>query len=106
MTNLNIQANINKADYIIVPQYKNVIGIEEQYEHLDFENSHYTLADNGLFMPTISIFMQHYMNVKDALEGKITLHYANNATVTKNDLKKIWDKLNKNTWTWLDARFI
>ena len=102
---LNFGVNINKAEYVIVPQYKTAIGINESYKNLDFQGAHFALADNGLFMPTIPIFMQHYLNVKSALDGTRTLQYANNTTVAENDLKKIWDKINKNIWTWLDAEF-
>ena len=65
---LSVQADINKADYVKIPNTNILIARIEQdeYKGLTWQNTHYKLNENGLFMPTPKLFMPYFMNVIDA----------------------------------------
>lgn len=51
----------------------------KEFEHnpearVDWYNTHFILASKGLFMPTPSVFLQHYLNARDAVLGKNKLY--------------------------------
>ena len=86
------------------------------YNNTKWEKEHFKLHENGLYMPTPSIFMKHFKNVVDAFNNNKTLYYANNSPVSKDDIKDIYLHLTKDhiaiygsnpgAWTWLNARFV
>ena len=106
---LSIKANINAKDYIRIPGSNTVISRNELHKGLNWENTHYALADNGLFMPPPSLFMPFYINVRDASQGKITLYTADNAPIPRDEAEDLWKYLSSGhrngCWTWLDAKF-
>jgi len=106
---LDVRANIKGEVYIRVPNSKVVISRNESYQGLTWENTHYALADNGLFMPTPSLFMPYLIQVRDASQGKITLYTADNKPVPRDEAEDLWKYLSSNhkggCWTWLDAKF-
>ena len=79
-------SRINPSEYIQIPQYMALIG-------------------EGLFMPTIPIYMTHYLNTRDASQGKTDLYDANGAQLSNSEVNKHWNQLSKDCWTWLDAMF-
>ena len=112
-TPLNIPASINKSDYIIMPNAPNtIISNYELFKQdkLNWENSHYKLAENGLWMPNAELFMPYFLKLKEASEGRITLQYADNNPVPLDKAKDLWKYLttdfNTGVWTWLDDKFV
>src|SRR3989338_9505335 len=105
----DVRTNIKGEVYIRVPNSKVVISRNESYKGLDWKNTHYALADNGLFMPTPSLFMPYFVNVRDATQGKITLYTADNKPVPRDEAEDLWKYLSSGhrggCWTWLDAQF-
>ena len=106
---LFIPANINRQDYIKIPNTDVVIARQETEKGKDWEATRYALADNGLFMPTISLFMPYYINVRDAAQGKATLYTADNKQIPRNEAEELWKYIStdykRGCWTWLDAKF-
>src|SRR3989344_4990651 len=106
---INVRANINQQDYIRVPNTDTLISRAEQHKGLDWNNAHYNLADNGLFMPTPALFLPYFVNVRDATQGKITLYTADNKPVPRDEAEDLWKYLSSGhrggCWTWLDAQF-
>ena len=116
---LAVNPNIVAHDYIQIPKLRKVISrLEVQgYNNLNWEDTHFKLNENGLYMPTIPLFMQHLMNVIEAYKskGKKTLFDASGNPVSEKDLGDIYFHLmkdhiavygsNPGAWTWLDARF-
>ena len=105
----DVRTNIKGEVYIRVPNSKVVISRYESYKGLDWKNTHYALADNGLFMPTPSLFMPYFVNVRNAAQGKITLYTADNKPVPRDEAEDLWKSLSSGhkggCWTWLDAKF-
>ena len=109
---LNIAPNVKSMDYIAVPQYDIFIAKEVSLKGKNWQDTHYELGDNGLFMPRIDHLTAHFLNVKDAAEGKRTLYDGDNNPINLNEAKELWDYFSstKNRskgvcWTWLDALF-
>ena len=107
--NLNVQNNINKSDYIVIPNTDILISREELYKGKTWNDAHYALQENGLFMPTPAIFMDYFLKVKEAEEGKISLNYSDGNPLNKKEAKNLWKYLTTNfdngCWTWLDSLF-
>lgn len=103
------KTNINKSEYIIIPNTKIIISREELYKNKNWKDSHYTLQDNGLYMPTPAIFIDYFLKVKQAQEGKISLSYADGNPLKKKEVEDLWKYLttnfDKGCWTWLDSLF-
>ena len=112
ITPLDVPSNINKSDYIVIPNTNIVISNYELFKQdkLNWENSHYKLAENGLWMPNAELFMPYFLKVKEASEGKITLQYADGNSVPLGKAQDLWKYLttnfNSGVWTWLDDKFI
>jgi len=111
--------NITKKDYIQIPGINRVISrFEVQgYNNMNWDNTHFKLHENGLYMPTPAVFMKHFMNVVEAHKsnGQKTLFDAAGNPISKKDLEDIYLHLTKDhiavygnqagAWTWLDAKF-
>src|SRR3989338_5796202 len=113
---LAINPNFVKHDYVQIPGANRVISRFEVlgYNDLNWENTHFKLHDNGLYMPTIPLFMQYFMNVLNSYKskGKKPLFDANGNPVPENETKDIYLHLTKNhiaaygqgtqegAWTW------
>ena len=107
---LNVRADIKEEDYIKIPSTSIVIARQESHKGLKWENTHCTLAENKLFMPTPALFMPYFVNVRDAAQNKITLYTTDNNPIPRNEVEDLLKYLSTNhrngCWTWLDARFI
>nr|AQS34880.1 hypothetical protein [uncultured archaeon] len=111
---LTVQANVNGADYIQVPQFNTLIGKREILKGKNWVSTHYELADKGLYMPNPAIFMSHFMNVKSASEGQNILYDGNRSPISRDESREQWNYLSSTDrspfngqicWTWLDALF-
>ena len=109
---LEVQANINRKDYVKVPNTNTLIAKFEPDESkgLTWEKTHYKLAENGLFMPSPALFMPYFMNVIDAYNGKIQLYDGEGNPISKQEIEDIYKHLtinhiNNGAWSWLDAKF-
>ena len=106
---LNVNASINGQDYIRIPNTKILIAKQESYKGMKWEETHFALAENGLFMPTPALFMPYFLSIKDAASGNLTLYDGNNNPIAKEEAEDLWKYLTTNhrkgCWTWLDAKF-
>lgn len=110
---------ITRSDYIQVPGYSGIISkFEVQGDNnLNWQETHFKLHDNGLYMPTTPFFMTHFTNVVDVYnsKGKKQLLDGNGSPVSEKEAedialhmlkahKAVYGNL-KGAWTWLDAYF-
>ena len=88
----------------------------EGYNNKNYNNTHRMLLRNGLYMPTPFIFMTHFKNVMDAIQGRGKLLYADGTEVEEElkvdiykhlteDFKDAYGGENPGAWTWLNAQF-
>jgi len=102
---LEVKADIDKADYIQILDTNIIIAKQQDYNNLTWQDTQYALVDSGLYMSTPSLFMQHFVNAKDAAEGKIKLYDGNGNPIKKDEAKDIYNTLATDCWAWLDAAF-
>jgi len=106
---LDVKANITLSDYIQIPDQNILIAKQETLKGKTLENTHYKLAENGLFMPSPAIFMPYFVKVRDAAQGSLTLYDGNNNPISRDEAEDLWEYLSTNhrdgCWTWLDAFF-
>jgi len=104
-----VRARVNKSDYIVVPNTNIIISKEEIHRGLDWNNTHYALADNGLYMPSPSLFVNYFKSVLEAKKGNLVLSYADNTTLSIGEVDDLYKYLTTNhrngCWTWLGAKF-
>ncbi len=114
-----VSAAINRASYLIVPQYSLLIAKYEPDEFKGFkwenkdnpkEGVHYKLRQKGLEMPTPLQFMTHFNNVVKAYKGNRILLDGNGRQLPRNEVEDLYkhfttDHINGGAWTWLKARF-
>ncbi len=114
--------NIVSHDYIQIPGTNRIISrFEVQgYNNLNWGNMQFKLHENGLYMPTVPEFMQHFQNVVASYnsKGKKPLFDANGNPISEEDIEDIYLHLTKNhiatygagtsegAWTYLDAKFL
>jgi hypothetical protein len=113
-TPLIMPSDMNKADFIKIPETKTVISKKELYkgDNLDWQGSHFKLAENGLYMPIPDKFMKYFLSVQRATQGDITLYDANNNPIPRDEVEELWNYYSSTErgdkgvcWTWLDAKF-
>jgi len=108
-TNIIPPASINPADFLRIPGTQTLISREEMHKGLTWENTHFALSENNLYMPPPKTFMPYFLQVKSAAQGKTTLYDGNNKPIPRKDAKNLYKYLTtdyKNgCWTWLDAKF-
>ena len=121
LLSLNISANINKGDYLQIPGTNQIISKFEilGYNNLNWNDTHFKLAENSLYMPTPRIFMSHFVNVVDAYKNKKPLFDSQGNDISRKEVEDIYKHLTinhiaayqsqggsqKGAWTWLDALF-
>lgn len=112
---LELSQNINRSDYIKIPNTSILISKREIHKGKNWEETHYALAQDGLFMPSPAIFMDYFLKVKEAAEGKLSLKDAEGNSLSRQESSELWDYISstdrakfngKLCWTWLDARFV
>jgi len=87
------ETNIDPSDYIQIPDRNILIAKEETLKGENWEDTHYKLAENGLFMPSPAIFMPYFVNVRDAAQGNLTLHDENDNPISRDEAKSLWKYL-------------
>ena len=96
-------------DYIKVED--TLISKKEIFKGKTWKDTHFALAEKGLFMPPPNLFMLHYSKVRDAAQGKLILYDGDNNEIPKEEAIEHWNYLSSSTdrvkicWTWLDAKF-
>jgi hypothetical protein len=106
---VNVQSNIDRAKYIKIPNANSLIAREEAYHNNNFENTHRALVDDGLYMPTVDLWMRHFVNVVKAARSKTKLLDGNGNEISRDDTIDLYKYLTSDhrdgCWTWLDAKF-
>ena len=103
---LDTQADINRSHYIRVPDTNCLIAREQALNGYDFNGTLYKAAESKLSMPEPRIFMPYFVNVRQALEGKITLYDGNNKPLAHKEVEELHKTLYSNCRTWLNAKFV
>lgn len=107
---IRTRANINPSDYIQIPGTSSLISKSESYKGKKWDETHYVLAENGLYMPTPSLFMMHFLNVRNAIQKNTSLYDGNSNQIPMNEAEDLWKYLASGhmggCWTWLDSKFI
>ena len=89
----------------------------ENFNNMNYDNTHVKLLENGLYMPTQSIFMTHFNNVIQAFNRNRKLSYADGTEVPNNLVNEMYEHMTTNSknvygrsdvgaWTWLNAKFV
>jgi len=107
-TPLIVEANIDPSDYIQIPNRNIMIAKEETLEGETWENTHYKLAEDGLFMPSPAIFMPYFVNVRDAAKGNLILYDGEGKPIERDEAEDLWEHYSEyesGCVTWLDAKF-
>jgi len=101
----------NPRSYIQVPQYdRGVIAVAESHKGSDLYETLEKVANEGLTVPRISFFRQHWENVRKAgLDKSEGLVYSDGTPVSEGDAVDLWKYFSSGhrggCWTWLNARF-
>jgi len=112
-------SKITKSDYLKIPNSEKVISKFEipGYNNLTWEEAHFKLQENGLYMPVVPLFMTHFMNVLNSYnsKGRNPLFDASGNPISKKETEDIYLHLIEDhiavygkkagAWTWLDASF-
>lgn len=88
----------------------------QDHNNKNYENTHFQLLREGIYMPTPRIFTTHFNNVIDAKNNKKTLLFADGTKVPKNLIEDMYGHQTgpridiyktgaPGAWTWLNARF-
>ncbi len=106
-----IKARINPSDYIRIPDTSIVIAKRQpqEYNNKKWDEAHFALGENGLFMPTPSLFMKYFLGVLAAKQGSANLYDASGSQIAQSELDDLYTHLTKHkngAWTWLDAKFV
>ena len=111
-------ASINQREYLQIPGTNTIISyLEAQgYNSLNWNDTHFKLSENGLYMPAPESFMKHFVNVLQAYQKKTKLYYADGTEVEREKIEDLYKHLTTNhisayqggsegAWTNLDALF-
>jgi len=122
-----IPKNINLNDFIqtdITGLNGNKVSISKfefpGLNNLNWEETHFKLNENGLYMPTPEIFMPYFRMVLNTYHNKGKLYDLSGKEIPRKELKDIYLHLTKDhiaayedeggdqkgAWTWLNAKFI
>ena len=104
-----VSASINLSDYIQIPDTKWIISKNELYKGSNWTDSHFRLAENGLFMPTPAIFMDYLAKMIEATQRKRELFYADGRKMNRYELSKLASFLKRDAkryFSWLNAKFV
>ena len=104
-----VSADFDPSQYVLVPEHNVLIAKEATLKEKKWRETHFELAKDGLYMPRIDVFMQHFKNVRDAYSGERSLFNGNNAELSDSELDHLWKYLAFSDGslcvTWLDALF-
>ena len=104
-----VKAKIQLSDYIAIPNTKTLIIRNEICKGKDWEETHFALDADGLFMPPPKLFRQYFNSVVDAFNKKTNLFYGNGNPLSFDEVEDLYKYLTTNhkhgCGTWLDAYF-
>ncbi len=104
-----IPTSIDPSEYIQIPGLTTVIAKQESCKGKKWYDAHFALAESGLYMPRIDQFIRYVMHVKDAAEGRTTLHDAAHNALPQTEAEDLYKYFTSGhrggCWTWLDAVF-
>lgn len=101
----------NPQGYILIPGTTKLIAKQESYKGKTWEDTHYLLSEQGLFMPSPAIFMPYVLAVQQAAQGRIVLYDGNHNPLQQSEAHDLWNYLSSTDrqrgtcWTHLDAKF-
>ncbi len=104
----------NPKNYILIPEKNVVIATRQEYNGLTWEDAIKITFKDRLKLPRIDEFMQHFLNLKEAANGRKGLVYADGSPVTTEQAMVNWNYVssrdrspysNQAFWTWMDAKF-
>ncbi|MEK6951569.1 MAG: hypothetical protein AABX29_00995 [Nanoarchaeota archaeon] len=102
------KAKIKPENYALVQegdQEDYAISMMWGFNSFQFIPTNVKVLQSGLFVPTPSIFMPHYKNVNDTLQGKSVLYDAAGNLIEGKRLNDYANVINHNCWVVLNARF-
>ncbi len=102
---LEVIADIDKSKYIWILDTRFFIARDQSLNDLDWNATHERAGEQNLFMSPPSLFFPHYLNTRDAAQGKSTLYDAYGHPLSKSTAGKVWKDLSTDCWIWLDALF-
>lgn len=105
---------LDAEHFIKIPGTKTTISPTQEYsgfkydEYIGFNynDTHFELARNGLYMPTPFEFFTHRNNVIEAYDGKSELFYATDEKVSEKKVEEIYHTLMWDCWVWLNSKFV
>ena len=104
----------NPHDYIWVPEKNIAVAKRQAYDGFSLEQAIKSVNADNLRLLHIDEMMQHYLNARDAANGKRVLQDLGGNTLSRTEATELWNYLssidrkpfgNKPFWTWLDALF-
>lgn len=104
-----LPGNFDGNQYVQIPNTNFSIAKAETHKGKNWNDTHFALAEDGLFMPTPALFMSYLMSLKDAAHGRVTLYDGRGQPISRSEAQHLW-AYNSSTkvgeaWTWLDAYF-
>jgi hypothetical protein len=102
--------SIDKSAYVRIPASNVCIAKNVTNKGLSWEGTHFALADQGLFMPTLVHFTDYFLGVKNAIFFDNALQDGNGRLLNRNEIRDLWQGLASSPITfydaWLDAKFV
>jgi len=108
-----IQLDINGlyGNKVLISPYE-LVG----FNNMNYENTHRELLKNGLYMPTPEIFMEFFMQVLNAYDGKSKLFNAKGKQLSTQEItdmykhlttshKDIYNQNHPGVLTWLNSKY-
>jgi hypothetical protein len=103
---LKFPSNIDLSQYIWIPGTNKIIGKREILHNENWANTHSHLNEQGLFMPTQTLFMPYFVSVLDAEKRPHSLYNALGSLMPKNEITDLYKYLTSDhregCWTHLD----
>ncbi len=84
---------VDLKDFIYIPQKKIFIKKSPTEYNSNWKETHHFLADIGLFMPDISTFIIHYMNLREAAQDREEIFYGDGNKVSLSDAFDLWKRI-------------
>ncbi|MDP1695978.1 MAG: hypothetical protein Q8L29_03630 [archaeon] len=110
-----IPTAFNGSDYVLItPNNQNspiYIAKELSLKGANWGDTHSELHKQSLFMPNPRLFMDYFLNVKNAAAVNAPLYDGNRVQLAQSEVNELWDYLSStnrpkgNCWTWLDAKY-
>src|SRR3989338_241438 len=81
------------------------ISMQQHFNRSNFNQANAKALKQGLAVATPSEFITNYINVNEALQGRSVVYDASGNLVYGKKLNSYADKLNHDSWVYLNARF-